>query len=440
MQDSLSKRKISSKIYDVLTEYIFPILLLTSTGAFSWAIRGCAGYGTIRGCVFVGCMLSSVWLLLSHENTYERQRRYSSGWIVLALVVGIGIGGMRGWGQYPQWCNGIWRVRDYDYNYVVSIHPLIGYFWLFIAGSGWAGMGSALLAWTGSKKQIKKKDWILRLSMGFGSGLLAYILFKTFPGMFLPLYDSLEYDNFLICTECSDAIDDIGVALVMFAILIGFYLYEIIKKDWMNVKLITIVTMISGFLWVIFMLLGMDDIWWRVWEGSAGIGIGFAYGVAYVVCNRKLKEDNPYQRKQKTSRFPQSEKIIGIYIAYFFGLGWSTHQVIQGHLDIYWNIDTPTFNWSFLIPWGIHGMVFLSYLVWRAVKESEKKINPNADPLPEYIFITAFVYLSLRIYGLMVTGPLDNPWERGFFMFYLIQMSIEILIMIITLLIKKKQN
>lgn len=421
-----SRNKLNTFFY----EKFIPVFLLSSVGAFSWAIRGCAGYGTIKGCVFVGSILSAVWLFLSREKSMIKTRRYNMGWIVFALVFGIGIGGMRGWSQFPQWCNGIWHVHDYDWNYYVLVNPAWGYGWLFIAGSAWAGMGAILIAWAGNKVPLKRKDWIIRLSLGIGCGLLAGILFKIFPQWFVPLYDILEYDDFNVCTECFDALEDNFTSLVFFAVFFGFLLFEILRKDWMNVKLILIISMISGVSWIFFMFLGTDDVWWRVWEGSAGLGIGLSYGIAFIFCNKPLNKNDPNQRIQSYSNHPNLEKGFGIYLTYFFGMGWVTHQMVQGFSDIYLGFATPKFNITILLPWAVFGLTFLGYIVW---KSHLKPYIPgdHIDNVPEFNFIFLSVYIALRLYGFMVTGPLTNSWELGFFVFYAIQFAIESVFLIL---------
>ena len=83
------------------------------------------------------------------------------------------------------------------------------------------------------------------------------------------------------------------------------------------------------------MNLKMDEIWWRVWEFTSGAAIGLGFGIAFVFLNRRESENIVKIQPMRYSNHPNAEKLFGIYFAYFFGLGWSIHQAIQGHFDIY---------------------------------------------------------------------------------------------------------
>src|SRR5579872_738479 len=106
MADALTASKIDAAQASVcrhrLThDFILPTLLFAALGGMTWAVRGCSGYGATAGCIFAGVMWGAAWWFIAREPAGERLRRYSSGWIILALTVGVGLAGNRGWMQWP---------------------------------------------------------------------------------------------------------------------------------------------------------------------------------------------------------------------------------------------------------------------------------------------------------------------------------------------------
>src|SRR6185295_10942984 len=109
----------------------------------------------------------------------------------LALTIGIGISGARGWMQWPSFFEGHLQTNTAKGEFV-PISRAYGFLWLFIAGMPWAGLGACMLAWCGSRRETRVWHWVLRIACGVGGGLLARYLFDTYPQYFLPLYSSIE--------------------------------------------------------------------------------------------------------------------------------------------------------------------------------------------------------------------------------------------------------
>ncbi len=409
-------------------ERIIPVYLFASATAFGWAIRGCAGFGTIRGCVFAGTLIATLWLMLSRDASLVQSRRYALGWLVFAIILGIGIGGMRGWSQWPQWIKGTWQWADYDWNLIATLDPSWGYTWIFIAGSAWAGFGAILIAWTGSKKTLKPHEWLLRVEFGLGAGIGGYAIFHALPSLFLPLHDTLAYDDWNICTECMDSYEDNLVAWIFFCMYCGFLAFEIFRKDWNNVKLISVVGSVTGVSWMALMGFQVDVIWWRVWEASSGAGIGLGFGLAWVMCNKPRPDAEQPMQQAPFSTMPGLEKVLGVYVALALGIGWSTHQAIQGFSDVYLGIDTPTVNLPVLVPVILGTIVIIHYLTSKIDKNPFVPGDKTRNNLKETRIVYLVVYVLFRIYGLMVTGQLDNEWELGFFTFYIIQATIDLVL------------
>ncbi|MFO8017098.1 MAG: hypothetical protein R6U96_00540 [Promethearchaeia archaeon] len=131
-------------------------MIFSTYGAFYWVIRGTEGYGGSSGAVFSGIGWALAWYFLSYESSEKKKRPYSSGWVIAAITLGIGVGGLHGYGQFMTWIKGEFCL-SYPEN-CIPLNPLVGYGWLFQCGLVWGGMGCLFLAWTGSKKPTEPKD------------------------------------------------------------------------------------------------------------------------------------------------------------------------------------------------------------------------------------------------------------------------------------------
>src|SRR5690349_12008159 len=91
---------------DLARDLVLPTVLFMALGGMTWAVRGCSGFGAVNGCVFAGVTWGAAWWFISRDASAIQSRRYSSGWIILALTIGIGISGNRGWMQWPSFFEG----------------------------------------------------------------------------------------------------------------------------------------------------------------------------------------------------------------------------------------------------------------------------------------------------------------------------------------------
>ena len=84
---------------------------------------------------------------------------------MLWLGLGIGIGGILGYGQYISWIQGFFQI---SISNQISISPATGYLWLLICGISWGGFGGVFLGWALScKKRIEKNLDAKELSYQF---------------------------------------------------------------------------------------------------------------------------------------------------------------------------------------------------------------------------------------------------------------------------------
>jgi hypothetical protein len=283
---------------ELLHELILPTLLFAALGGMTWAVRGSSGFGAVKGCVFAGVAWGAAWWFLSIEPARRQTRRYSSGVIILALTVGIGISGARGWMQWPSFFDGV-LLTNHAKGESVPISRVYGFIWLFIAGVPWAGLGACILAWCGAGRPLRAWEWALRIGCGFGMAyLLGTVLFDHFPSAFLPMYDSLKerYQDLQANPNLRRLIGDNHLAMQHLGCYLGFLMFEAFRRDWKNVKLILTVGILNGIGWSLCQnwkwapgLWPHANVnWWRCWESSGGISIGIAYGIAFYVVNRRM--------------------------------------------------------------------------------------------------------------------------------------------------------
>lgn len=280
---------------DLVHDFFLPILLFAALGAMSWAVRGSSGFGSAKGCIFAGVLWGAAWWFIARNPAGPPARRYASGWVILALAIGIGLSGDRGWAQWSNFFAGELQTSTDPYA-SVPIAPIHGFVWLFIAGMPWAGIGACLLAWSGAEKPLAAWQWSVRLFCAFGGAYFASWLFETYPQWFLPLYDTMKdrYADADANPNLQRVINDNGAALKHLGFYLGCLLFELGRRDWKNVTLITTVGLVNGLGWSLLqnwhwaktLWPNMENLW-RGWETSGGISIGVALGLAYYLVNRR---------------------------------------------------------------------------------------------------------------------------------------------------------
>jgi hypothetical protein len=285
---------------DLANDLVLPTVLFAALGAMGWAVRGCRGFGGGAGCVFAGVLWGAAWWYCARDPAREQSRRYASGWIVLALTLGMGIAGQRGWMQWSHFFVGQLST-NWDRQEFVPISSGYGFLWQFLSGVPWAGLGACLVAWCGSRDETRVWHWMLRIACGVGLGTAARSLFDRYPQYFLPLYSSLEsqYQDPVANPGLQRLSNDCGAALTHLGYYLGFLLFEVVRRDWKNVLLILSVGVVNGAGWAALqnwkwapgVWQDASFNWWRCWESSGGISIGVAYGIAYFLVNRRMSEE-----------------------------------------------------------------------------------------------------------------------------------------------------
>jgi hypothetical protein len=421
---------------DAIHDFILPTVLFASLGAMSWAIRGCSGFGGEAGCLFAGVLWGTAWWFVAREPGGEQSRRYSSGWIILALTFGIGLSGMRGWMQWPSFFDGRLQT-NYALGESVPISRAYGFLWLFIAGVPWAGLGACALAWCGSHRRTSWWQWVLRIGCGAAGLVLArFVLFETFPQVFLPLYSSLaeRYRDLGANPNLGRLINDNREAITHLGVYLGFLGFEIGRKDWRNVTLILTVGLLNGLGWAALqnwkwapgVWPGVNFNWWRCWESSGGISIGIAYGVAYFLVNRRVSnEERAKLGDLLKNRRPNLER-FGVYLALVVGLGMLIKNGLKGWANIYighedyWDGVFWDIAWPLMVLWMV-------VIVIRIRKTMLPPLYPR-DVFPHAVLLMWVVLITQNGIAQLVTGSGSNWVELSFGVYYLVLFAISGLI------------
>ncbi|MBI2432262.1 MAG: hypothetical protein HYV26_05275 [Candidatus Hydrogenedentes bacterium] len=326
---------------DLMHNLVLPVLLFAALGGMTWAVRGSSGYGAMKGCIFAGVAWGAAWWYLARDPNGVQSRRYASGWIILALTLGVGISGARGWMQWPSFFDGQLQTNASKGEFV-PISRLYGFLWLFIAGMPWAGLGACFLAWCGPLRPTAAWQWALRIGCGLGAAHLAVWLFDSYPEVFLPLYKSMksQYLDLETNPNLRRLIGDSRSAIRHLGFYVGFLVFELGRRDWKNVVLILAVGIINGTGWALLQnWKWSNDFWpsatfnfWRCWESSGGISIGIAYGIAYYLVNRpmsgrelSLRNTAPRNYSNPLLRWapPVLMLFIALFVRYEMTHGWA---------------------------------------------------------------------------------------------------------------------
>ena len=408
---------------DLARDLVLPTLLFAALGGMTWAVRGCSGFGAMHGCVFAGVTWGAAWWFIARDPTGPQSRPYTSAWIILALTIGIGVSGNRGWMQWPSFFAGHLQTNT-PAGQFVPIPRVYGFIWLFIAGVPWAGLGACLLAWCGAQRPTRARDWGLRVVCGVGAAIVARVLFDRFPELFLPLYETMkaQYADLPANPNLRRLINDNRAAITHLGGYLGFLGCEVIRRDWRNTTLILTVGLVNGLGWALCQnwhwAAGFwpqaNFNWWRCWESSGGISIGIAYGIAYYLVNRPVSA-----KSQPTSRFVQAGpnfERFGAYLGLLLGLGLSFRNGLKGWANTYLGHED---YWSHIL-WRVMGPLMLAGVVgiiawirWRPLpKDFGGDVFPHAHRLIWLVLITQNVIAQL------VTGPLTSWNEVAFSIYY----------------------
>ena len=409
---------------DIADDLILPVVLFVALGAMTWAVRGSSGFGAVNGCVFAGVTWGAAWWFISRDSAAAQSRRYSSGWIILALTVGIGISGNRGWMQWPSFFEGHLQLNTPAGRFA-PIPRIYGFIWLFIAGVPWAGLGSCLLAWCAPARPVRARDWAVRLGCGIGGAAVAAILFHFFPQFFLPLFSRLkeQYADLPANPNLRRLMGDNRAALIHLGCYLGLLGFEALRRDWKNAILITTVGVVNGLGWAVCQNWRWAQSvwpqanfnWWRCWESCGGMSIGLAYGLAYYFVNRGNREATLPNSHPNWERF-------GAYLGLVLGLGLSVKNGLKGWANIYLGNEE---HWD-RVFWRIIGPLMLCCLGLIIVLIRRRPVprGCTGDLFPHDYRLVWLVLITQNLIAQMVTGP-HTVWnEMAFKIYYVLLLVI----------------
>ncbi len=411
---------------DLAHDLVLPTLLFVAVGGMVWAIRGCSGFGAMNGCVFAGVTWGTAWWFLAHDPSRRQSRPYASAWIILALTVGIGISGSRGWMQWPSFLEGHLQTNTAQGAFV-PISRAYGFVWLFIAGVPWGGLGACLLAWCGSHSAVRPRHWLIRLACGIGVAVFARQLFAHLPQVFLPLYSTLQsqYADPQANPNLRRLINDNRAAITHLGVYLGFLLAEIIRRDWRNVKLILTVGLVTGTGWALWQNWKWAPVlwpqtnfnFWRCWESCGGLTIGLAYGLAYFWANRPCSNVALEFGHASTTDFHPDLERLGGYLGLLLGLGFSVRNGLKGWANIYLGNEQYWGHVFWLIVGPLMIVTLLALLIWfRLFPLSE---TFSGDIFPEAYRLCWVVLIVQNVIAQLVTGPW-RVWNEAVFSIYYI--------------------
>jgi len=406
--------------------FVLPTVLFAALGGMTWAVRGSSGYGAAAGCLFAGVTWGAAWWFIARDPGSTQSRRYASGWIIFALAVGIGLSGNRGWMQWPAFFDGHLQT-NYSKGEFVPISRAYGFLWLFIAGVPWAGIGACLLTWCASGPPLRVKGWILRLACAFGGALLARLLIDNFPQIFHPLYSSLsaQYTDLQANPNLRRLINDDTAAITHLGFYLGCLGFEVLRRDWKNVTLISTVGLLNGLGWAALQNWSWAKrIWpeahfnfWRCWESSGGISIGIAYGIAYYLVNRRMTEPERARHGPHVGNECPNLERLGAYLGLLLGLGLSIKSGLKGWANIYLGNEN---YWNGVL-WKIIGPLLIigTIILMARIRLRPLPRDFQGDAFPHAYRLIWLVLITQNVLAQLVTGPLTVWNERVFNIYYI---------------------
>ena len=258
-------------------------------GAFFWAIRGTGGYGGAQGGALAGLGWAMLWHAFSRRGGVERERPYGTGHAIAAITLGITLGGMTGYGVYNGWVQGKFYLAYPDGLRAVA--PWTGYAMLFLCGLHWGGITGAFLAWCAPLRPVTQRTWPARILAGVAGALLASVIVRVFPQLFLPFYGEGIYGDSAneTCRRAMGSIQNIAPHVGAY---LGFLGAEIVRRDKRAIGVMLIlglgfaIPFSVGGIWHTFNDSGVRMPWWKFWEMSIGFGGGLAFALVFGLFNQ----------------------------------------------------------------------------------------------------------------------------------------------------------
>jgi hypothetical protein len=291
-----------------------PVALMALMGAFYWAIRGSSGYGGMAGGAYAGLGWALIWYWLANRDGCNRP--YASGWTVLAIALGIALGGNNGYGIFISWINHRFYLFYQGASIPAAAWP--GYAGLFLCGLQWGGVAGVMLAWSGAEKPVTRWTWPARIAAGAAGAALAYGFTRLFPQCCFPKYGEGFYDNFDLYPRCEDVAGIIRQMSIHLGCFGGWLVLLFARGERRGAKLALLLAFgfAAGFtvfaFWQLMYGSALRIDWWKNWEMSIGLTGGAAFGLAFYCFNRPGYPAAPV-------RFPRGKRLFGFWFPVWLG-------------------------------------------------------------------------------------------------------------------------
>jgi len=264
-----------------------PILFMAVIGAACWQPVRIGGDGA--GWT-MGLLWGLAWLFCSAAYGTTGNRGYGRPWVVLALVAGFYLGGMHGYGQFHTWVQGYFELSRAGER-TVPIHPLYGWFWLYLCGLGWGGVAGVVLVWLGNPLRHSWRAWLLVTALVPACAFALRAMAIARPDWIMPLYAKGYYADADLCPDCTRTVETLQQSMMWLGFLLGGFLATLIARKWREAAVILVMGVGFGVAFIAFewLLLFYDAKrgdtvhWWSLWEASVGMGGGAVLGVCFVL-------------------------------------------------------------------------------------------------------------------------------------------------------------
>ncbi len=385
------------------TDYALAAAVMCLMGGYYWAIRGTGGYGGETGGALAGLGWALLWYAFSRWGGEGGRRPYASAWMVVAISMGIALGGMTGYGVYISWVRGLFHL-----NYPESpraVGAWTGYAMLFICGLHWGGNTGAFMAWCAPQKPLGPGGKWMRFASGVAGAVAAAVFVRAFPQLFLPYYGEGIYAVEANET-CVRALGSLHTIAPHVGLFLGFLAFELARGDRRAAAMM--ITMALGFAlpftigayWHTFQDSPLRIGWWKNWEMSIGLGGGLAFGLAFFLFNQPDGTPAPALGPKSRIFFLTGLPLVFPMIQVFLGAfdGW--HQLR----------DTKPAAAGYALFVLLPGLV-MPIAALGAVRRNEASAAPEDFPglsMPLIAALQAIIILC----GILVSIPLKMEPEN----------------------------
>lgn len=360
----------------------------------------------------MGLIFGLYWLLLMIWAFSQFKIPKKSTYILLVFVIGFGLAGMQGYGQFNQWMQGVFYF-DRRADLYTPISPLYGVYHLFICGLTWGGWPALLLSWI-LLYRTSEKLWIQRIVVAIAAYALMQWLISLFPHLFLPLYGRGYYQDLVFCPDCQRTLD---TAANTYGYL-GMFLLLTVHSAWVERKSLYVILPIALGFALSFSVGGLlhrldvyvENPWWKMWEYTCGFGAGLALSATFwLLKKRGILQD--YIAKSPDSP-PAWQLWLGFWIPLYFAIGELTrdrlHQVAKVWNILYGFDVRALFAMFALFAVVLVGILFCLRLIRFLHHHEDADILRFRHPFEVFLIVYNGFYALILLYWIRLPLTFEN--------------------------------